>query len=138
MENSDAIKEIFGGNPEKGARKEELQLEIDRLEAILSADYRNLWGVSEGGKPYMLSPVEWPDSVMPAIKRVVPNAHGTTVDFEDRTRAADQLAKLKGLYKNDEENKNPLEAIFKDIPRAQLVALRDGLEAMLNKKSRIG
>lgn len=123
------IAEIFGDEPAHSAKGDDIEREIARLTAILNADFRLLWTTQEG-VPVQLSPSEWPDELQPAIRRVQPTAHGLTVEFEEKTKAADQLAKLTGLYRNDDENANPLEAAFARIPREQLLLLKKGLDRL--------
>lgn len=121
------------GEPEAPLREVELQREIERLTNIVEADYRELWGVDADGNPQMLSPREWPDSIQPAIRRVAIGQYGLTVDLIDRTRAAETLARLKGLFRNEEGNENPLEALFAKIPRKDLLFLRKGLERLADR-----
>ena len=97
-----------------------------RLEAIVNADPRKLWGVvdDETGRKGQLSPVDWPDDIAQAVGSITENQYGSVnVRFHDKARAADQLAKIRGLYKNEEKSKNPFEEILKTIPREHLVLI---------------
>ena len=97
------------------------------MECIAKADVRLLY--DEYGA--MISPAQWPDEVALAVRKVSPHASGGfIVDFQDKRNAADILAKLKGLYDNDEQFKNPLEQAFEKIPRDDLIKMVELLKEL--------
>ena len=132
MPSRDVVSELFD-DPEKGARREQLEAEIERLESIRRADYRRLWTTDEeSGKPRMLAPSEWGDDEAAAILDVTPIGDGSTarVRMVDPLRASETLTALKGLRGNDDENENPLAQAFARIPRSQLLELAKALKRM--------
>ena len=101
----------------------------DRLDAIASADPRELYADDDKGA--MLSPRKWPDRIAQAISSISENnMGGKNIRFHDKARATEQLAKIRGLYKNEEKSKNPFEEILTGIPREQLVIMVAHLRRM--------
>lgn len=107
--------------------KAEVDALIERLESMMGADMRQLF---EGKS--IRAPEEWPDAVADAISTFSMTEKTGYWNFRliDKSRIADMLAKLKGMYRNEDETENPLEQALARIPREELKALAAGLKAM--------
>ena len=123
------IEELFGG---KAAKAESINRIEKDLEAIVNADIRNLYQDDdevEGVR--MLSPKKWPDAEARSLVRFTERRDGAyDVVFADPIRAADQLAKIRGLYRNEETVDNPFEQLLARIPRVELVTILKHLRRM--------
>jgi len=109
---------------EQGA--DEIEAIIAQLELIANADPRKLYG--EDGR--QLAPGKWDDATAMAVTRITPNAHGLVVQFADKGRALDQLARIKGAFKPAEERKSPLEELFEAVPREDRKLILSQLKAL--------
>ena len=100
---------------------------IRRLEGMLEADMANLFE----GKA-IRPPAEWPEAERQAITRLNVNEQSGawSFNFIDKSRVSEQLSRLTGLYKNEEEVDNPLETALSRIPRDELIAIRDALQML--------
>lgn len=91
-----------------------------RLKAIIEANPKQLYDAEGKIRP----PDEWPEREAMAIQRWSHNQSSDTwnITFHDKNRAADQLARMDGLYKADHEqqHENPFAAILDQIPRSVL------------------
>lgn len=116
------LKDILGDGSQ---RDSEIAEAAEHLQHVRDADIRNMLTDSGQLKP----PSEWPEGEARAILRTRFNNAGTitSVDFHDKNRASEQLNKLRGLYRNEEEISNPLDRMFERIPRDELVKLLGAL-----------
>lgn len=92
----------------------------EKLVAILSADPSKCY---QAGTKEVLPPEQWPRTERLAVQRWSHNPQTDTwnITFHDKNRAADQLARIEGLYKADHEQAaNPFAAILDQIPRPVL------------------
>lgn len=112
------LKDILGDGSQRDSEIEEA---VQHLQHVRDADLRNL--LSDSGQ--LRPPSEWPEAEARAILRTRFNGAGSivSVDFHDKNRASEQLNKLRGLYRNEEEISNPLDRMFDRIPRDELVKL---------------
>ena len=114
------LAELFGDRKSST----ELIAMIRRLEGMLNADIADLF---DGKK--LKSPEDWPAAARQAVTRLNVNDKTGAWSFQmiDKSRVAEQLAKLTGLYKNDEEVDNPLETALSQIPREDLKTIAEHL-----------
>ena len=98
------------------------------LKAVIEADVRQIY--DDDGD--VLSPKFWPETEAMAVAQIGTNAKtgNLNVRFQDKARAADQLARINGAYRNDDEVENPMEAILQGIPRDDLILMVQKLREM--------
>ena len=126
MAADDGVAGVFD-DPEKTAQKGEIEDLAYQLECIVNADTRLLFDEYGAYK----SPVDWPDEIALAVKRVTPHSTGGfIVDFQDKRAALETLAKIKGYFASEEEDKNPLEQALSKVPREELIKIRDLLKGL--------
>ena len=106
----------------------ELDKQRQRLHAILAADPRQLY--NEKGN--VLAPDQWPEREALAVQRWSHNQDTNTwnITFHDKNKAADQLARIDGLYQADHEQQNPLHALLEKVPREKLRAFLTQLQLL--------
>ena len=78
----------------------------------------------------MVSPSNWPEELALAVSHVYPIKDGYKVQLSDKARAIDMLSKIKGHYKAEDEQKNPLEEALSSIPREELLIIREHLNQL--------
>ena len=115
------LDELFGLSSDEGAKKADIDRIVRKLEAIVNADVRAIF--EEDGR--FKSPAKWDENEAAAVRAIRPGAGGLgySIDWQDTTRAAEALAKIKGLYRNEDENENPLASALARIPREELIEL---------------
>ena len=120
------VEELFGDKK----TNQELDALVARLEAIAGADMRKLF--DETGK--ITSPKDWKDAEADAITRFTRSDTNAgvswNIQFVSKERVLEQLARLKGMYRNDEEVENPLATALARIPRAELIAMAQQLKRL--------
>ncbi|WP_419917466.1 hypothetical protein [Candidatus Poriferisocius sp.] len=124
------IDDIFAG--EAGSQsKQEIDALAERLQGVLSADIRRIYepGVSP---PTPIPPDQWSDNEANAITALTTN-HKTgmfNVKWVDKARVSEQLARLKGLHRNEDVVDNPLREALRGLPRDELLVLKEHLDLM--------
>ena len=116
------VDRIFGTelDPDVGGIRQKLQ-------DLLDADPRLLF---EGGKFKPFS--DWADREARAVLQFTYNektGHGN-VKFADRIKAAENIARLDGLYASDPDKKTPFEKLLDIVPRAELHLIMTRLTAL--------
>lgn len=119
--------DIFG--TESAAGKEEIERMMHQLQCIVDADLSMAFD-DDGAQ---ISPKLWPESLKNAATRITPGANGLSIMLADKGRAADMLAKLKGLYKDEQVNENPLEKALSAIPRDELLVIAKQLKHLMKE-----
>lgn len=98
----------------------------EKLEAIAAADPRLLF--NELGDPK--EPHDWPDREAQLVTFYNRNKDGVvTIRLADKVKAMDQLARMDGLYKADNDQKDPFQNLLAQVPRADLHEIIKNLRA---------
>ena len=115
-----------------GAFSNELSPDVggirQKLQDILDADPRLLFEANGKYKPFN----DWPDREARAILQFSYNektGHGN-VKFADQIKAAENIARLDGLYAQDPDKKTPFEKLLDIVPRAELHTIMTKLSAL--------
>ena len=128
------IDDIFSGK--SGSKsKAEIDALAERLEGMLRADIRRIYK-KNATPPEPVAPNKWPDDEANAITQLTTN-HKTgmfTIRWIDKARVSEQVARLKGLHKNEDAVDNPLREALRQIPREELKRLAAHL-AVLSRPS---
>lgn len=125
------LEDLIGGQTQDQA---EIDKMIARLEAMQGADIRNCF--DEKGKELPIH--QWPDAEATALVRLSYNMHGPTIHFADRSKINEQIIKLKGLGRPEDEASNPFEEILKRIPRKDLVLIVNALRHLGDLENKNG
>ena len=120
---TDVVDEAFSNelDPDVGGIRQKLQ-------DILDADPRLLFGSDGKYLPFN----EWPDREARALMQFTYNektGHGN-VKFADQIKAAENIARLDGLYATDPDKKTPFEKLLDTVPRAELHTIIAKLSAL--------
>lgn len=98
-----------------------------RLESILHADPRLM--KDEFG--HWLPLQEMPEREALAVERYTVSKSGeVNIKLYDKNKAADQIARMDGLYKADNEQKDPLQQILSRVPRGELIRIVQELRVL--------
>ena len=107
-----------------------------QLEGMLKADIRNCYDQENNPLPVH----QWPEQEAQALVRITQNKKtgNLSIQLADPLKAAEQLAKLDGMYENTSESRDPFTKMLEAIPRPVLrsimgeitrLAERDGVMA---------
>ena len=110
---------------EKAESNEDTEKIESVLRAIIDADSSKIFteGTTEIKPPSM-----WDETERAAVTRVSETTAGLQVQFADKNRASDLLARVTGVYKQESQvNENPLYKLLAEISRDDLKVIVEAL-----------
>ena len=124
------IDDIFSGET-GGKSKAEIDALSERLEGMLRADVRKVFK-PDTSPPEAQPANKWRDQEADCMTGITSNAKTGLFNFKwiDKARVSEQLARLKGLHKNEDAVDNPLREALRQIPREELKRLAKHLAAL--------